>query len=113
MVFREGHYYGVPFKGSRGVTRGNPMSLTIFNMVVDAFICHWVTLVSREDAALEGFGRAVKNMATLFHVDNRLLASPLPESLKDALDVLTRVEPVEENFTLHLLPVREIFFKFT
>ena len=33
-------YYGAQFKGSRCVTQGDLMSLTIFNMVVDAVILH-------------------------------------------------------------------------
>ena len=45
MVARVGRYYGTPFKGPQGVTQGGPLSPTIFNMVVDAVINNWVTLV--------------------------------------------------------------------
>ena len=38
MVARAGGYFGIPFKGYRGVTQGNPLYPTIFNMVVDAVI---------------------------------------------------------------------------
>ena len=44
MVARAGGYYGTGFKGARGVTQGNPLSPTIFNVVVDAVVRHWVTL---------------------------------------------------------------------
>ena len=37
--------YGTPFKGHRGVTQGGRLPPTIFNMVVDTDICHWVMLV--------------------------------------------------------------------
>ena len=45
MVAIEGRYYVTPFKVHLGVTQGHPLTPTIFNMVVDAVICHWVMLV--------------------------------------------------------------------
>ena len=48
MVVRVGGYYGTVFKGERGVTQGNPLSPTIFNVVVDAVVRHWVTLAVEE-----------------------------------------------------------------
>ena len=42
MVARAGGYYGEAFKGARGVTQGNPLSPTIFNVVVDAVFRHWI-----------------------------------------------------------------------
>ena len=48
MVARGGGYYRTGFKGTRGVTQGDPMSPTIFNVVVDAVVCHWVTLAVEE-----------------------------------------------------------------
>ena len=43
MVARAGGYYGTAFKGGLGVTKGDPLSPTIFNVVVDTVVCHWVT----------------------------------------------------------------------
>ena len=48
IVARAGRYYGAPFKGSKGVTQGNPLSPTIFNMVLDTVICHWEMAAARE-----------------------------------------------------------------
>ena len=45
MVARAGGYFGTGFKGEMGVTQGDPLSPTIFNVVVDAVVRHWVTLV--------------------------------------------------------------------
>ena len=45
MVSQTGRYYGAPFKGYQGVTKGDPLSPTILNMVVDALIQKWVTVV--------------------------------------------------------------------
>ena len=42
MVAQAGGYYRTAFKGERGVTQGDPHSPTIFNVVVDAVVCHWV-----------------------------------------------------------------------
>ena len=36
MVARAGGYYRKGFKGGRGVTQGDPLSPTIFNVVMDA-----------------------------------------------------------------------------
>ena len=41
MVKRAGGYYGEHLRGERGVTQGDPLSPTIFNMVVDTVVPHW------------------------------------------------------------------------
>ena len=43
MVARAGGYYGMAFKGERGVIQGDPLPPTIFNVVVDTAVRHWVT----------------------------------------------------------------------
>ena len=43
MVARAGGYYGTAFQGARRVTQGDPLSPTIFNVVMDAVVRHWVT----------------------------------------------------------------------
>ena len=48
MVTRAGGYYGTAFLGERGVTQGDPLSPTIFNVVVDAVVRHWVMGVLEE-----------------------------------------------------------------
>ena len=40
MVAKAGGYFVHPFKRYRGVTQVNPLYPTIFNLVVDAVICH-------------------------------------------------------------------------
>ena len=46
MVAREVGYYVEPFHGDRDVTQGEPLSPTIFNMVVGAVVRHWDSLVA-------------------------------------------------------------------
>ena len=48
MVARAGGYYGTAFGGERGVTQGDPLSPTIFNVVVDAVVRHWVNGIIEE-----------------------------------------------------------------
>ena len=51
MVERAGGYYGEAFKGERGVMQGDPLSPTIFNVVLDAVVQHWVQGVVEEAEA--------------------------------------------------------------
>ena len=50
MVAKAGRHFGHLLKGYRGVTQGNSLPPTIFNVVVDAVICHWVTVVTPTEA---------------------------------------------------------------
>ena len=35
-------------RGERGVTQGDPLSPTIFNVVVDAVVHHWLLVATKE-----------------------------------------------------------------
>ena len=48
MVAQAGGCYGLPFHGERGVTQGDPLLPTIFNVVVDAVVRYWESLVVGE-----------------------------------------------------------------
>ena len=92
MVARYGCYFGSPFKGYRGFTQADPLTTTIFNMVVNAVIRHWVAVVVGEEAVPGSFGRSVQTittLTTLFCADDGLLTSQRPAWLQEALDVLT------------------------
>ena len=45
MMAQAGGYYGEPLCGEQGATQGYTLSPTIFNVVVDAVVCHWGSLV--------------------------------------------------------------------
>ena len=47
MVVQTGNYYGSLFHGERGVTQGYSLSPTIFNVMVDAVVRHWESLVAK------------------------------------------------------------------
>ena len=53
MVTRDGGYFGHPFKGYRGVTKGDPLSPNIFNVVLDAVICHWVKVATPTELGMD------------------------------------------------------------
>ena len=78
MVARAGGYYGTGFKGAQGVTQGDPLSPTIFNMVVDAVFSHWVTLAVEEAEKRGDKGKEGRHQAALFYVDDGMVASSDP-----------------------------------
>ena len=58
MAARAGGYYGTSFKGERGVTQGDPLSPTLFNVVVDAVVRHWLEglQADKDEKETEGGG---------------------------------------------------------
>ena len=50
-------------------------------MLLDAFICHWATVVAGEDVVPEVLGRALQKLASLFYMDYGLLGLQYPEWL--------------------------------
>ena len=49
MVEQAGGYYGEPFHGKRGLIQDDPFTSAIFNVVVDAVVCHWKSLVEERE----------------------------------------------------------------
>ena len=41
VAISSGGYHGKPFQEERGMTQGDPLLPTIFNVVVDAVVCQW------------------------------------------------------------------------
>ena len=83
-----GGYYGKAFKGAWGVTQGDPLSPTIFNVVVDAVVRHWVTM-SLDEAEKKGeMGIEGRHQAALFYADNSMVESSKPRWLQWAFDAL-------------------------
>ena len=52
MVARAGGYFGLPFKGYCRVMQGEPLSPTLFNVVMAAVIRHWVTVVATTEEGM-------------------------------------------------------------
>ena len=62
MVDRARSQYVPLFKGYYGMTHGDPLYPTIFNMFVDTVIRHWVMDVSPAEAGKEGLSDTVEEM---------------------------------------------------
>ena len=84
MVARAGVYHETAFKGERGVTQGDPLSPTIFNVVVDAVVRHWVTGVITDTEERAELGKEGRQQADLFYVGNGMVASYDPRWLQGA-----------------------------
>ena len=78
MVARARQYYGNGFKGERGVTQGDPLSPTIFNVVVDTVVRHWLLLATQEAERRGEWGRERRHQAALFCADDSMIASSAP-----------------------------------
>jgi hypothetical protein len=89
MVARASGCYGDPFKAGRGVTQGGPLSPTRFNVVVDAVIRHWLSIVCEDAMDTEGFGLECQRKTALFYADDGLVASTDEEWLQGAFDLIT------------------------
>ena len=75
MVAMAGGYFVRLLKGYRGVTQGDPLYPTIFNVVMDAVIRHWLTVVNTTEAGTGGLGLAIFDLAAYFYAKNGLIAS--------------------------------------
>ena len=60
-------YYGVALRDFRGVTQGYQFLPTIFNLVMDAVVRNWVSLVAGAVAEPDGRRREVLHGATFFY----------------------------------------------
>ena len=88
MVERSGGYYGKAFRGERGVTQGDPMYPTIFNVVVDTVVRHWVQGVLEELEARGEMGQEGRHQAELFYADDGMVASLDPVWLQGLFNAL-------------------------
>ena len=73
MAARAGGYYGAEFKGARGVTQGEPLSPTIFNVVVDAVVRHWLEglQTANEEKGATGGG----HFSVVFYADDGMVGA--------------------------------------
>ena len=63
--------FGLPFKAGRGVTQCGPISLTIFNLMVDAVIREWECLLIIRHIPLS----MIRTCVAIFYAGNRVITS--------------------------------------
>ena len=64
------------------MTQGDPLSPTIFNVVVDTVVCHWVAMALSEAEKRGERGIEGRHQASIFYADNGIVASSNPRWLK-------------------------------
>ena len=66
----------------------DPLSPTIFNVMVDAVVRHWVHRVVEEAEAQGETGREGRHQAALFCANNGMVASSDPDWIQGAFNAL-------------------------
>ena len=89
MVARAGGHYSETSRGFWGVTQGDPLSPTIFNVVVDAVVCNWIFLKVGGAGGTDRWGREVLHRSAFFYADNIMVVSNDTDWLQGAFDTLT------------------------
>ena len=77
MAVKAGGHYRPALHTHCGLIQGDPLSPTIFNMVVDAVIRNCVVVVGdpQEGVGQEGLGTSIQDLLALFYADYALVAS--------------------------------------
>ena len=88
MVASAGGYYRTAFQGARGVTQGDPLSPTIFNVVVDVLVHNWVTVVVAGAEEHGECGQEGRHQATLFYAEYGMVSSSEPLWIQVAFNTL-------------------------
>ena len=88
MVARVGGYYRAAFKEACGLTQGDPLSPTIFNVVVDAMVRHWGTVMVEGVEERGERGQEGRHQNALFYADDVMVASSDPRWLQGAFSNL-------------------------
>ena len=90
MAARSGGYYGTAFKGERGVTQGDPLFPTLFNVVVDAVVRHWQEGLQADKDYKEAEGGEGHFLA-VFYADDGMVGATDPQWLQGAFSALVAI----------------------
>ena len=90
VVARQSGYHGPAFKAGRGLTQGGIVSPRFFNILLDAVIRHWLSLVldNNGDLVHDGMGDNVAERLALFYADDGYISAVDQAWLQQATDIL-------------------------
>ena len=74
MVARAGGYCRWAFTGTRRVMQGYLLSSTIFNVVVDVVVRHWVSVMVEGAEERGNCGKEGRHQNSLLYADNGMVA---------------------------------------
>jgi hypothetical protein len=83
LYCRAARYFGRAFKAKRGITQGDPLSPTIFNLMVDAVVRAWLMEVHGTMTFDD-----VRRLLAVFYADDGLIVARNPAVLQQAFDSL-------------------------
>ena len=63
------------------MTKVDPLPHKLFNMVMYAVICHWVTVVEATEECMEGLGTSIHDLTVYFYSNDGLVVSTQPGRL--------------------------------
>lgn len=92
-IAKQSGYYGNPFQATRGFVQRDPLSPTLFNILVDAVVRYWLSLpVEDGGLATQGPVDVVKLAClVLFYVDDALITSTDSKWLQRATEKLSEL----------------------
>jgi hypothetical protein len=88
LCCRVGGSYGQKYWAFHGVTQGGPLSLRLFNIMVDAIVREWLKQVIEAKATVDGVGLEIRKLLTCFCVDDGIIVSRNSKFLKECINKL-------------------------
>ena len=91
LVTKAGKYYGRPFSTGRGVTQGDPISPTLFNIIVYAVVRATLQEICGPQEARQVFGWSAGEHNICFYADDGRIAGRDPIWVQTALTTMVRM----------------------
>jgi hypothetical protein len=90
VVARQSGYHSSPFSVRRGVTQGDVISPTIFNIVVDAVVRYWLQRTSLA-ASQDTSDQSQLEVSAAYYADDGVLCSHDSDQLQSGLDLFVEL----------------------